>query len=391
MKKIKKGNYISVLAVYFAAQVIFIMSPAMQSFSTNLYPDIPYSSVLLLSTISSLLMIPGSLLAGAVLGKRISFRHMALISIGGIVVAGVLPYFIDNFTVVLFLRVVVGFCIGLGFPLQSTLVLKLFNDKERPDVLGKATFVMAVGSIFYMLMSGILSDINAAYVWLVHGVLIIPLVLVFVFLKEPEKSAAQEDETEKSEEKLPKKVIYTSILFMIIFFAFYPVLLNMSAIIDYENMGTAATAGIISSIFTIGNGIAGLIFAKVYKMAGRYIVPFGLTLWVVGMAIFSLGHNLTMIVCGVLICGIAVQIVWPGTINSFSEYVPSGKMSMASALFISGMNLGCFLTSFFISGVAAITGNSDPRVPCMIGLVIVVVFSVIWSLTEIISNRTNKE
>lgn len=146
----RTGNFISVLAVYFAANVIFIMSPAMNSIATNLYPDIEYGTVLMLSTISSLFMIPGSLLAGAVLGKEIGFKQMAVISLGGIVIAGVLPYFITNFTVVLILRIIVGFCIGLGFPLQSTLALKLFNDNERPAILGKATVAMSCGAIFYM-------------------------------------------------------------------------------------------------------------------------------------------------------------------------------------------------------------------------------------------------
>lgn len=160
----KRGNFISVLAVYFAANVIFIMSPAMNSIATELYPDIAYGTVLLLSTISSLFMIPGSLAAGAVLGKQVGFKQMAVVSLGGTIIAGVLPYFITNFTAVLILRIIVGFCIGLGFPLQSTLALKLFDDSERPGVLGKATVAMSAGSIIYMLVSGAVCDISASYV-----------------------------------------------------------------------------------------------------------------------------------------------------------------------------------------------------------------------------------
>ena len=71
----KTGRIVSLLAVYFAANVIFITSPALNSWATQLYPEIPYSTVLFLSTISSLLMIPGSLAAGVVLGKKVSFRR----------------------------------------------------------------------------------------------------------------------------------------------------------------------------------------------------------------------------------------------------------------------------------------------------------------------------
>ena len=385
--KEKRGNLISVLAVYFAANVIFIMSPAMNSIATNLYPDIPYGTVLLLSTISSLLMIPGSLIAGAVLGKQVRFRTMAIVSLGGIVIAGVLPYFITNFTAVLIFRAVTGFCIGLGFPLQSTLALKLFDDNERPGVLGKATVAMSVGAILYMLISGAVCDINTSLVWLVHGIILIPFILVILFLKEPEQMEKEADNAAKqsksSGEKLPGMAVFTSFMFMVVFFAFYPVLLNMSAIVSEEGLGNAAVTGIISSIYTIGNAIAGVIFAKVYRVAGKWTIPVGLVLWAAGTAIFSFGYNLPMIVIGVIVSGIAVQIVWPATINSFSQYVPASKQSMASALFISGMNLGCFLTSFYISGVANVTGNTDPRLPCQIGLAIVIVFALIWSVVQV--------
>ena len=385
----KKGRIISLLAVYFAANVIFVTSPALNSWATQLYPDIPYSTVLFLSTISSLLMIPGSLAAGAVLGKKVSFKAMAVVSMGGIVIAGCLPFFIRNFTFVLIMRAVVGFCIGLGFPLQSTLSLKLFNDEERPAVLGMATFVMACGSIFYMLVSGYVCDIDSAYAFLVHGVLIIPLVLVIIFLKEPEKDG-QERRTAKDGkgEKLPPMAIFASAMFMFIFFAFYPVLLNMSAIIEYEGMGAAAITGVISSLYTIGNAIAGLVFAGLYKKTGKYIIPVGTLLWVIGMGIFSLGSGIAPIVIGVVLCGLAAQIVWPGTVNSFSEYVPAGRQSMATAIFVSGMNIGCFCTTFFISGVASVTGNANPRTPCQIGLLIVAVFAVIWSVAEIKRKRS---
>lgn len=390
----KTAKLISVLAVYFAANVIFILGPALQTISTELYPDIPYSTVLLISTLSSLFMIPGSLVAGAVIGKQINFKQMAILSMGGIIIAGVLPFFIRDIVFVLIMRAIVGFCIGLGFPLQSTLALKLFNDAERPKVLGWATFVMALGSITYMQLSGIVCDMNAAFPWLLHAIVIVPLILVLIFLKEPVEDTATATDTlqmanQNKKEKLPAMAVFTSAMFMIIFFAFYPVLLNMSAIVDVEGLGTAALAGTISSIFTIGNACAGLIFAPLYKKTGKYIIPVGLSFWAIGTAIFAFGHSIPMIAIGIFLAGIAIQIVWPGTINSFSEYVPKSKQSMASALFVSGMNIGCFCTTFFIVTVAIVTGNESPRLPCIIGLAIVVIFAAIWSTVEIKRKRSN--
>ena len=69
----KKRNFIALLAVYFAANAIFIMSPAINAMATEMFPDKSYTSVLLVSTISSLCMIPGSLVAGSI---SVSYTHL---------------------------------------------------------------------------------------------------------------------------------------------------------------------------------------------------------------------------------------------------------------------------------------------------------------------------
>ena len=385
--RIKRRNFIALLAVYFAANVIFIMSPAMNAIATELYPDLPYTSVLLVSTISSLLMIPGSLVAGAALGK-VKFKTMALISMGGIIIFGMLPYFIRPLTAVYVFRGIVGFCIGLGFPLQSTLALQLFNDKERPRALGFATVSLSVGSIGFMVVSGMLADQNAAYPYLFHAILLIPLILVLTLLKEP--SAEDKVETVEAPSqvpetgKMPPYAIFTAFMFAVVFFAFYPVLLNMSSVCANENIGGATVAGILLALYTVGNCIGGFIFEPLHRFAGKLVVPIGLVFWILGTACFAFGHSVPLIIIGVLLSGTAVQTVWPGTVNTYSEYVPKNKQSMAVAIFVSGMNIGCFLTTYFIGAVANITGDTNPSLPIFYGFFIVLIFGAVWGVVEAI-------
>ena len=385
--RIKRRNFIALLAVYFAANVIFIMSPAMNAIATELYPDLPYTSVLLVSTISSLLMIPGSLVAGAALGK-VKFKTMALISMGGIIIFGMLPYFIRPLTAVYVFRGIVGFCIGLGFPLQSTLALQLFNDKERPRALGFATVSLSVGSIVFMVVSGMLADQNAAYPYLFHAILIIPLILVMTLLKEP--SAEDKVETVEAPSqvpetgKMPPYAIFTAFMFAVVFFAFYPVLLKMSSVCANENIGGATVAGILLALYTVGNCIGGFIFEPLHRFAGKLVVPIGLVFWILGTACFAFGHSVPLIIIGVLLSGTAVQTVWPGTVNTYSEYVPKNKQSMAVAIFVSGMTIGCFLTTYFIGAVANITGDTNPRLPIFYGFFIVLIFGAVWGVVEAI-------
>ena len=101
------------------------------------------------------------------------------------------------------------------------------------------------------------------------------------------------------------------------------------------------------------------------------------------MGMVAFGHSVPSIVIGVLLNGTAVQTVWPGTVNSYSSYVPKDKQSMAVAIFVSGMNVGCFLTTYFIQAVMNFTGSESPRVPVQYGFVCVLAASIVWAAVEI--------
>ena len=382
----KKRNFIALLAAYFAANIIFIMSPAINVMSTELFPDKSYTAILLISTISSLCMIPGSLVAGAILNK-IGFKKLAVISLGGIAIFGTACAFTNSLGLIYVFRGIVGFCLGLGFPLQGTMSLQLFNDKERPKYLGWATVSLAAGSVFYMMVSGALADHSARYSFMFHLVALIPMILIVIFLKQPTAEEIAANNVEAPSQvpehgKMPGYAIFTAVMFALVFFAFYTVLLNMSSICAYENIGGAAVAGALLSVYCIGNMCGGFLFNPLSKAAKGLVVPVGLILWIAGTACVAFGHSVFMIVLGALLSGTAVQTVWPGTVNTYSEYVPKDKQSMAVAIFVSGMNIGCFLTTYFIQAVMNMTGSDSPRVPVQYGFFIVLIAGLIWAVIE---------
>lgn len=150
-------------------------------------------------------------------------------------------------------------------------------------------------------------------------------------------------------------------------------------------------AGILSALFTVGNLIGGFTFELLSKLLRKYVIPFGLALWVSGTACAAFGRSVPLIILGVLLAGWAVQVVWPGTVNSYADYVPVKKQSMAVAIFVSGMNIGCFCTTYFIAAIAAYTGSADPRVPIAYGFYIVLAGAVVWAIAHCIRKNPVKE
>ena len=109
------------------------------------------------------------------------------------------------------------------------------------------------------------------------------------------------------------------------------------------------------SIFTVGGVVAGFVFASLYRITGKYAVPAGCLFAVVGMGLFAFVSSIPTMTIGVFLVGMAVQTVWPGTMNNYGKFVPISKMGLASSLFTSGMCLGCFLSSFFVNLVQGLS------------------------------------
>lgn len=372
---------LAVLAIYIPPNASFIANPALSPLANQVYTSTPYGTVMLLSTITSLCMIPSSILVGAILGKKIKYRTTAIVCMILVAGAGVAPFFSDSFAFALVMRVLVGFGIGMTFPLQNTLIAKTVPQDSVAKVLGWGSMTMSACGILYMLISGFVCDIDARYSWLLHAVVVIPLVIDIFLLKEPEEDEVVES-AQKSE-KLPARVIFCSIIFTLHFTTFYPILLNMTAMIEEEGLGTAAVAGTISSIFTVGGVVAGFIFAGLYKVTGKWAVPCGSIFAIVGMGLFAFVPNIVAMTIGTFLVGMSVQTVWPGTMNNYNKFVPISKIGLASSLFTSGMCLGCFLSSFFVNMVQSITGATTFRGVLQACFVILVIVEVIWIVVEV--------
>ena len=71
---------LGVLSTFWLSTVPFILTPAMNRLGEH-YSTVPYSQVLMLSTVVALMVVPFSLLSGAVVGRKVGYRPMLLASI----------------------------------------------------------------------------------------------------------------------------------------------------------------------------------------------------------------------------------------------------------------------------------------------------------------------
>ncbi len=382
MKKKSPLLLLGILAVFTLAQTANMINPAMNSL-IEYYGQVPRSTVLMLSTATSLAVIPCSLIAGALAGRKIGYKTLSILATILILAGGLLPCIaMPSFAIVMFTRLLVGAGVGISSPIANALVMRLVPKEKQALWQGVGTAVMNVAGMLYTNLVGVLCVTDVKLIWLVHGLLVLPLVLMIFFLKEPERTSEPVHKTEETGAKspLPFSAILTCVGFGLLFLMMYPFLLNISSVIVEEGLGTSAQAGVVLSAYSIGGMAAGFVFGGADRLLGKFLMPVSLLMQALGMALCSFGGQLWVLFLGAVLIGVAIHWVWPACVMTFSAL--QGKQgTLASGLFISCLHLGTFLSAPFIGLVEGVSGSADPRVPLAVGTAGTVVIAMAWALT----------
>jgi len=109
-------------------------------------------------------------------------KFLLLILLGGFAVSNIIAGFLDNYTVIIFLRIIGGICAGVMWPMIAAYGMRLVNEENH----GKAIAVIMAGntlgiSIGMPIMTVIGNDYGWRTEFIVLGVFIIVIALIGVF------------------------------------------------------------------------------------------------------------------------------------------------------------------------------------------------------------------
>ena len=232
------------------------MSPSMDTL-VNAFPFEPYSKVLLISTLPSLVALPFILLSGNMVGTRIRYRTLALIAVPVFIVSGTLPFFLHSLDVILACRAVYGVCYGLIGPLSNALILRSYEGENRVRYLGYGNIVIGLGGVVFQMTAGWLCMVDWNYLFLGHLLGVIPLLLIAFGLIEPKRelSAIVTPAAEKCtflRAVTAKGVLPLFLLVCVLYICTQTKSMTISSIVKTEGMGDATTSAMILSMAKFG-------------------------------------------------------------------------------------------------------------------------------------------
>lgn len=260
----------AIYSLIFLSNGTLLLSPAIDTM-VQAFPQEPYSKILLLYTLPSLVALPFALLSALIMGKKLPYRTVLLIVVPLYMVTGVLPFFFKSLNATLLCRAGFGVCIGMLAPQGNALILRTFSGEERYRFLGYSSVMIGLAGVVFQFLSGFLCTVGWNFVFLGHLVAIVPLLLIFFFLEEPAVSTEQDQVRPSGRGGILRPgVVPLFGLVCILYTCSQTKMLTLSSIVTSEGMGDSVTSASILSMATVGAIAGGLIFPYFCKLVPRY-------------------------------------------------------------------------------------------------------------------------
>lgn len=354
--KLTALNYVAVLSVFLFSGAGSFMNAAMQTMM-DAWPELSATTVRMISSVPPLVSLPVMLVVGSIVGKKISFRMCSILGTLCIAVGGVGPYFLhSNWTVILLLRAVLG--VGVGFVgMRNALVTEAVPPEKSAAFIGYGAVLYNLGNVLANPLVGILCQKGWQYSFLYDAIAFIPLILIILFLKEPEREETAEAETKSVKadgDKIGWRIYYLCIMQFLTCCVLYPLLSGMSTFITDKNLGSAAIVGTILSSYTLAGAVCNFFLDPITKIFKRFTISFLCLMVAAGEAIIIFFPSIPTIFIGCVLAGIGFGV----GISVFQIYngqdAPASKAAFTSTLILAMLQLAIFASNYFIAGCHAI-------------------------------------
>jgi MFS family permease len=303
-----------------------------------------------LISIPCLVIIPITVLVGKLM-YVVAKKTLAIVGILLFMVGGILPAFMESFTVILIMRGLLGCGIGFMQVLCSALVAENFEGAERDKVQGEMTSAQMLGCMVMVFVGGWLGSISWSATFFVHLFGIISLIGVILFI--PYKKPVQTDGTQPKEKHQLTGAMWGWCILMFVFFIGGQTFANTLPFHVAEmNIGSSTESGLSLAFFAVGGFLMGLFFGKVAGMAKKATLAVGLFLLAASYFVIAYSGSMTMIYLGSFLCGMAFSIAMPCIIVGAANSVVAHTAGMAVALATCFQNFSMFLNPYIVNPVA---------------------------------------
>ena len=348
-KKYSKMLIPSILSV----SVLTIMAPTAVSPALaairDAFPHISETQAKLVLTLPTLVMMPIGL-CSARLTARIDKKKLLLIGMVLFLVFGAAGGFVNDFRLLLLMRLFFGVGLGIMTPLSTSLIFDFAPDaNRRSKLLGIQGAFNQFGGLLFMSLSGVLASISWRYSFLCYAFVIISIVLTALFMPSiPPMSSKQKGGTgSMKKQKMNKKIFILAFFAMMIFACYFVINTDLALFMDVEGIGDAKACGYALSLMRIPAIIAGVLLAWIMRNLKDWTMPFATVIMAVGYVIIACSHSYGVLMAGCLVVGLGGGFALPPISLFLPRIVTPRQRTFGVAIIMSVAQVGQFVSPVY--------------------------------------------
>lgn len=384
---------IVILMVYFLSPTISAISPAVASIATA-YPAVSTSVIGYVVTITAAFQAVTAVVAGSIMGKKVNYRTLTIVSSALVVLSGCFPYFLQDgsgFILLLVSRAFLGIGLGIIMPLSNALVLASFSDEgKRSALIGAGNAMLNIGTIVTNLLGGFLCGISWQSTFLTYALGIILLVLSVFMMQEPPH--VQSLTREKKSGRLPAFTFVFILFFLMMCVVTQSVVVYCSQLLADAGIADSMVSATMVSVFSIGGIAVSLCFSALYKLLRDALLPVSFIVSALALLACFVGCNqsspsIILFGTGAVLAGVALLIITCFTPMAISQIVSPNMQSTAMGFVSFAMAAGTFLSTPFAQLSAVVMGDASIRMVLLMGAVVSLALVVLGAVAVVVAKR----
>ncbi len=325
-----------------------------------------------------------------IIGYRICVVVSQVVSAAGLILMAILPEILPNPFVGILICVVL-YAIGSGLiEVLISPIVEACPFENKAGVMSLLHSFYCWGAVGVILGSTLFFAIFGTEYWQILTLIwaVVPLLNTFNFLSCPIERLVEDGEGMRIGQLFRLPLFWLMIVLMICAGASEATMAQWASAFTESALGVSKTVGDLAGpcLFAVFMGLARVFYGKKSDKLDLAKVMLGCgALCVVCYLLASLSPIPILGLVGCALCGLAVGIMWPGTLSISSQKCPKGGTAMFAFLALAG-DLGAMVSPAMVGKVASTMGGDLKT-----GLLVATVFPAIMILGLFILIRNVKK
>ncbi|MCT6890761.1 MAG: MFS transporter [Lactobacillus sp.] len=344
------------------------------------FPQVSSTLVELTMTVSSLGIIIFTPLSN-LLADKIGIKRTIVCGLTIILISGIIPALINNFTIIFVSRIGIGVGTGLLASYSQSLIIAMFDGKEQQKLLGWSSVVQGLGMFLMTFAAGVLLSNGWQQAYWVN-LIALPVLLLFITFIPQNLKIEQENNTNlgQNSKKIDWKIWLLAIFIFLFNSTFAFVSIKFASLIIEKGYGTAQDASTLLGIMSFAMAAGGFIFMSLPQICKRFSLTISIFSGLIGFFIFTISNSLILSGVGVVLVGIAVSMTMVSTMSSVGMFTSPSQVPFSTSVVMTVANIGTLLAPYTAQFLGTIFNNTSAEFTFICGTIIfaILLIVVIW-------------